>query len=113
MKTKKICPVCGREFSTSRNAKKFCTEWCKKKANQSEMPPQHKQCICGWCGMTFYSQRRKIYCSAECRMFANGRYSLPKAEPKHQKPSLSIDEAVALARLAGMTYGEYVQKYNV
>lgn len=113
MKITKICPVCSREFITSQNAKKFCTEWCKKKSKKSEFIPQLKQCTCGWCGITFYSQRRKTYCSTECRLFANGRYSISKPEPIHKKPCLSIEETVALARLAGMTYGEYVQKHDV
>ncbi len=113
MKTTKICPVCNREFATNQNAKKFCTEWCKKKSKRNEYAPQYKKCICGWCGITFQSQRRKIYCSNECRMFANGRYSLAKPKSVEKKQYLSIEQTVALARLAGMTYGEYVQKHNV
>lgn len=113
MKISKICPVCDTEFVTNQNAKKFCSEWCKKKSRRTERDSQHKECVCGWCGITFFSKRRKIYCSNECRLFANGRYSLPKPQSVHKKPCLSIEETVALARLAGMTYGEYVQKHNV
>ena len=109
----KICPICLKEFTTPHNAKKFCTEWCRKKARKNEYMPQLKQCVCGWCGITFYSQRRKIYCSTECRLFANGRYSLNKPEPKKESPAISLEQTVALARLAGMSYGEYVQRHNL
>lgn len=113
MNTTKICPICNREFATNQNAKKFCTEWCRKKARKSDIGPQYKQCTCAWCGITFSSPRRKLYCSNECRLFANGRYSLTKPQPVHKKPTMSLEQTVALARLAGMTYGEYVQKHNI
>ncbi len=109
----KICPICLKEFTTSLNAKKSCSEWCRKKARKNEDIPKLKECVCGWCGGTFLSLRRKVYCSNECRMFANGRYSMPKPVEKPKEPAMSLEQTVALARLAGLSYGEYVQKHNV
>ncbi|MBQ7900736.1 MAG: hypothetical protein IJ365_02075 [Clostridia bacterium] len=108
----KICPICSKEFETTRNAKKFCTEWCRKKANKKDDSSQLKKCVCTWCGGAFYSMRRKSYCSTTCRMLANGRCSTPRAK-KPAPPAVSLEQAVALAHAQGMSYGEYVQKFGL
>ena len=38
-------------------------------------------------------------------------YSIKKQKSK--KPTLSLDQVAAMAREAGLTYGMYVQKYNL
>lgn len=47
-------------------------------------------------------------------MFANGRTTLPKPKKKTpKKPKYTLAQVAALAKEAGMTYGAYVQKYNL
>lgn len=110
MKTKKICPICGKEFEATANAKKYCSKWCSNKAVRHESA---RRCKCAWCGNIFLSPRRKTYCSTECRMFANGRTTLPKPKKKSKKPKLTLARVASLAKEAGMSYGAYVQKNNL
>jgi hypothetical protein len=110
MKRKLICPICGKEFVTDKNAKRYCSVKCRKKANSKPKPMTVKKLKCDWCGEEFLSERRKKYCCKDCRLYANGR--LKKREPKPKKV-LSIEEVAVLSREAGMSYGEYVRKYNI
>lgn len=110
MKRKLICPVCGKEFVTDKNAKRYCSKRCRKKANSKPKPMMVKSLKCDWCGKEFLSERRKKYCCKECRLYANGRL---KKREVHSKPALSIEEVAVLSREAGMSYGEYVRKYNI
>lgn len=109
MKTKKVCPICGKEFESTANAKKYCSKWCSKKAIRQD---SMRKCKCAWCEKIFLSPRRKTYCSTECRMFANGRTNLPKPK-RENKPKYTLAEVAAMAKQAGMTYGTFVQKNNL
>ena len=107
---KLICPRCGKEFETESNAQKYCSAKCRRAANKYKKPKKVEKYTCSWCGKDFLSERRKKYCSKECRLFVNGR--LKKREVQ-SKPALSIEEVAVLSREAGMSYGQYVQKYNL
>lgn len=105
-----ICPHCGVEFMRGTNAQVYCSVKCRRAANKKPKPKKIEKYKCDWCGEEFLSERRKKYCSKECRLFVNGR--LKKREVQ-SKPSLSIEEVAVLSREAGMSYGEYVQKHNL
>ena len=106
------CPVCNKEFETDKNAKKYCSAKCRRKANnQSARKNTLREFFCGWCGDTFLSVRRKKYCSKECRLYANGR--LVKRKKAKKAPTLSLEQVAILSREAGLSYGQYVQKYQL
>ena len=107
----KTCQMCGKEFYAEANAKKYCSKRCADKARLPKKEPM-RNCICAYCGHTFVTPRRKTYCSEECRLYANGR-TKPIAKKKKKKVTVSLEQVVALAREAGLTYGSYVQKYNL
>lgn len=112
MKRKLICPICGVEFETDKNSKKYCSEKCRRKANNQ---PAKKNALrefsCSWCGDSFLSVRRKKYCCKECRLYANGR--LIKRKKVSKAPALTLEQVAILSREAGLSYGQYVQKYNL
>ena len=78
--------------------------------------------VCEICGKEFVveSRSRQIYCSERC---VKNKNNLIKREERQQNakpntekkprtaPRLSIEEVQALARKAGLTYGQYVGKY--
>ena len=106
------CPVCNREFTTDQNAKKFCSAKCRRKYNAQRARKNNlREFICGWCGDNFLSDRRKKYCSKECRLYANGRIGKRKSAPK--KPMLSLEQVALLSREAGLSYGQYVHKFQL
>ena len=112
MKRTLHCPVCNKEFVTDKNAKKYCSARCRRKANlQSAKKNTVKEFSCAWCGDTFVSMRRKKYCSKECRLYANGR--LIKRKKVHSAPALTLEQVAILSREAGLSYGQYVQKYQL
>jgi len=57
------------------------------------------------------SVRRKKYCSKDCRLYANGR--LIKRPKVRKGPVLSLEQVAILSREAGLSYGQYVQKYQL
>jgi predicted nucleic acid-binding Zn ribbon protein len=110
MKTKKICPTCGKEFYTDTNAKKYCSKKCQKKLVIKKEPM--RKCTCAWCGAVFTTPRRRTYCTEECRLFANGK-TRESRKPKPKKPLFSLEQVARMAKEAGLTYGMYVQKNNL
>lgn len=113
MKRTLKCPVCGKEFTTDKNAKKYCSARCRRKANaQKAKKSVMDEITCAWCGDTFLTMRRKRYCSKECRLYANGRITRrKKREP--QAPALTLSQVALLSREAGLSYGKYVQKFQL
>ncbi len=109
MKTSKICPVCLKQFTTTKNATKFCSIECSKEFKKLS---KKKKCICAWCNKTFYTMRKKTYCTERCRLYANARISEPVIK-KDAKPKMSLQEVAKLARDCGMTYGKYVQQFGL
>ena len=111
MKRALVCPVCGKEFVTDKNAKKYFSPKCRRKANSSGADSEAREFLCSWCGKSFVSLRRKKYCSNNCRMCANGKAS--KINKKISAPLLTLSQVAFLSRSAGLSYGQYVQKYQL
>ncbi len=109
MKASKICPVCLKQFTASRNAAKFCSQKCKE---QHKILCKKKKCVCAWCNKAFYTMRKKTYCSEMCRLYANARISIPQIK-KETTPKLSLSEVARLANSCGLTYGKYVQQQGL
>ena len=56
---KKVCPTCGKEFETSHNSQKYCSQDCWKTTVKK---------ICEYCGKEFVTTyRNKKTCSPECQ----------------------------------------------
>ena len=112
MKRTLHCPVCNKEFYTDKNAKKYCSAKCRRKANAERAKKYNlREFLCAWCGETFLSVRRKKYCCKECRLYANGK--LIKKRKAQPKPLLSLEQVAVLSREAGLSYGQYVQKFQL
>ena len=109
MKTSKICPVCLKLFSTEKNAVKFCSTQC---SDEYKKLSKRKKCVCAWCNKTFYTMRKRTYCTENCRMYANARISETVIK-KPPKPKVSLAEVARLANECGITYGKYVQQYGL
>lgn len=106
------CPVCNREFTTDKNAKKYCSAKCRRRAEAQRAKKNNlREFLCTWCGDSFMSQRRKKYCCKECRQYANGR--IVRKSKKAEKPLLSLEQVALLSREAGLSYGQYVQKFQL
>lgn len=101
-----VCPVCGKEFTTDKNAAKYCSVKCRRKANAPAPQEEERTFVCMWCGDAFKSNRQKKYCCAECRIDSYGRTHLKK---KSFQPSLTLAQVALLSRQAGLSYGQYVQ----
>lgn len=109
---KKVCPVCGKIYYTDANASKYCSNECFKKIRSKKKTPR-RSCVCKGCGKTFASKRRKSYCSEKCRMYANGRGAAVYIKKEKVKPRYTISQVAAMANAEGLTYGNYVRKYNL
>lgn len=109
MSCEKKCPVCGKAFTAEKNGIKFCSPECKKKASGT---PQKK--TCEYC-MAELPPFRKKYCSDECYLMANGirKDRTGKFRYKKTKRKLPIADINEKARAEGLTYGQYVAKYNI
>ena len=65
----KICPICGKEFSTYHHNQKYCCMECRGKADRKRVI-----CTCDYCGVKFekprnaYHSNGRNYCSDDCRM---------------------------------------------
>lgn len=102
------CACCGIEFETERNAKKYCSVKCRAKFNKKQARIKMKTCTCNWCGIVFETEKKRKYCSEDCRMIANRR-----KKNKALKHNKSIEQIAKLAREAGLSYGQYVQKMGL
>ena len=62
----KICPVCGKEFSTSNERRKYCCANCNAAAYRNRNRVKHEK-VCPICGKKFNARRSiDVYCSKEC-----------------------------------------------
>lgn len=105
-----VCPVCGREFTTDKNAMKYCSEFCRRKAARSLENSGVREFKCMHCGKKFMSDRRRKYCSIGCRVSAN-RGKTPSGD--ESTPSLTLSQVAFLSREAGLSYGKYVEKLRL
>lgn len=106
MERKCICKRCGKEFTTQKNAQKFCSEMCRKAYNI--FGKKLTEFECAWCGKKFTAERRRKFCCEQCQKYASGR--LKRKNPK-QKNFMSIEEVARASREMNMSAGEYMVKY--
>lgn len=111
MNRKLICPVCGKEFVTDKNAAKYCSAKCRRKANAPQPQESERTFVCQWCGEDFISNRQKKYCCEECRIRSYGKTRFKKK--KGFVPALSLSQVAILSRQAGLSYGRYVQLHSL
>lgn len=94
------CPICGKEFVKNNNARKFCSKECAQKAIYLERRGGPGTYQCAYCGKDFESDRKKKFCSDECR-----KASYLKTGKKRKKAE-SIEDVARLCRETGLTYGQ-------
>ncbi len=94
------CRMCGKTFKVSRKLKAFCSYECR--AHYKLVPDGKYEYECDCCHKMFLSAiENKKFCSERCRKIGK------------KKKIVSIDEIAKAARKEGISYGEYVCKYNV
>lgn len=106
----KTCEWCDKKFEPKGNAQKFCSKSCAKKAFNARMYNKEKVVVCEECGKEFTTFRRKIYCSAECRLMSYGRIKKVK-KTVQTKPQMTLAQVNAMARAEGLSYGQYMTKF--
>lgn len=127
---KKICVICGEEFTTTNSQKKSCSHACQdelsrrttrkwyethKRGNVKQGLPE-KRCL--YCNEPYYPNRSdQLYCSRECRKKDytlkqkwKGRKSAAqkRKERSREKKNTGLVDIAKQARAAGLTYGQYV-----
>ncbi len=105
------CPICGTEFTAYKNAAKYCSAKCRRKAT-AKMKQERKAeevYYCAYCGRAFNGRRRK-YCCKECQMKANNRTTRTMSKRKSPSDGLSLAQVEQFCREQGITYGEYTKK---
>ncbi len=78
------CPVCGKVFTGTNNAQKYCSAKCREKAQRISQSSRWETC-----GRTTDSR---------CK--------------KKRKPAKTLAEINELAKAEGLTYGKYFAKYG-
>lgn len=107
--TEIVCPVCGKKFIKESSAQKHCSDKCRKVYHRKKpMGEILKEYKCAWCGKTFKYDRRKNYCSYDCRRKANG-----KRKNNRKKANVSLEEIAKRCREENLSYGQYVAKYGL
>ncbi len=112
MKQIKICPYCKREFTTDKNARKFCKKRCaylysKKKAKKEKMY------LCQWCAEKFAAGRRKKFCREECRKNYMKELGYVYKNVKHIPMKVTLYDAVTKSKEEGITYGRYISLHKI
>ena len=127
---KKICVICGEQFTTTNSQKKSCSHACQdelsrrttrkwyemhKRGNVKQGLPG-KRCL--YCNELYHPNRSdQLYCSRECRQkdYAlkqkwKGRKSTAqkRKERSRGKKNTGLVDIAKQARAAGLTYGQYV-----
>lgn len=116
-----ICknPNCCKEFVVESNAQKYCSPECRRRAQYlfttkvKRAAMKVRKFTCAWCGKDFLSDRKRKYCCKAHRLMANGRLKYEPRNIDKPKEALSIEQVAKLSREAGLSYGQYVQKYDV
>ena len=107
----KECKMCGEKIKGKGNSAKFCDINCRKKYKDIEK--SKRIFVCEWCGAEFSNHRKTKYCSEICRLSSYGRASVKQSEPQISKPNYDLTQITILAKKAGLTYGQYVAKYQI
>lgn len=62
----KVCPTCGKHFTTNLSCRKYCSDKCRRAANYDYKPVRTVACAC--CGKQFQTSRGyQRYCSEKCQ----------------------------------------------
>ena len=100
------CPVCGKGFIKNGNAQKFCSEKCRIRYSKiKSIADAEHEYTCKQCGKKFKWDRKKRFCSIECKEIASGK------RKKLLGPSL--EEVAARCKAEDLSYGQYVAKYGL
>ena len=83
-----ICDCCGKQFTKTNSNHKYCGSACALKVQRA----QNREWL-----REFYRKRRELRALHELH-----------AENRFSKPKETIEEVVAKANAAGMSYGKYV-----
>lgn len=69
--TLKVCQVCGKEFLAVKGSEKFCGQGCKQQHRNERSRAKYIHVTyvntCQECGTEFVANRRKQYCSEQCK----------------------------------------------
>ncbi len=104
----KICECCGKEFKTSCRRGKYCSMECRDKVyKERKVRLGVRTFYCELCGKAFESDKRRKFCTPECRRKAE------RGGKKSKKPKLSLEQVAKLSREEGLSYGRYVGKYGL
>lgn len=82
----RICPVCGKEFTTSNERRIYCCRNCIAAAYRDRNRVKHEK-ICPICGKEFVARRSiDVYCSRECyeesKVIYRRTHSVLKEQPE-------------------------------
>ena len=96
------CRTCGIKFKLDATHKVYCSAECRIEGEAKDNRRVH-MCTCLTCGTIFRAVSDNIkYCSDKC----------DKSKQKTQS-ILSVNEVARRAKEEGISYGEYVAKYNI
>lgn len=96
------CRTCGIKFKTDATHKVYCSTECRIEGEAKDNNRVH-MCTCLTCGTIFRAVSDNIkYCSDKC----------DKSKRKTQS-KLTVNEVARRAKDEGISYGEYVAKYNI
>lgn len=97
----RVCVICGKTYiartSTQKTCSKECSQILNKQTRDKHLLKVEAQKAMG----TYENPWHKTYDEK------------PKPRKRQPKPKLSVVEIAVLARAEGMTYGQYVAKYNI
>ena len=98
--------MCGAEFERKYFSQKHCSDKCRIKWSYSRRAKDNiKTYTCEWCGLLFDSDRKRKFCSDKCRLIAYKK--------RKSKNDNGLDQITKLAREAGLSYGQYVNKMGL
>lgn len=109
----KACNWCGNVFAPTHNRQTYCSADCAKEMYKARIYKTERVLVCECCEKEFTAMRKRTYCSNECRYEANGRKRKQKPKSKKTKPKYTLAQVNALARSEGLSYGQYMAKYNL
>lgn len=107
---KSKCKNCGKDYIKTRG-KVYCSDECR--AAWLERNKNKVKCCCEICGSDFMAEFKVIFCSETCKEIGRNLGMNVEATRRRRKKKRDILSEYALkARMAGMSYGNYVgQEY--
>lgn len=114
-KLEKVCAICGKKFQAGNALAMYCSKQCKREGEKRREKAGEKNIkYCKWCGEMFWanSGTQKYCCPAHGKAALRGKIPPNKVEDAKKKRE-SIEEIAVKATEMGMSYGEYVGKYQI